>query len=345
MNFCSDNATGASPEVMDSLARANVGHAMPYGADPLTKHVEEKIAQIFETDVSVFLVATGTAANSLSLAAMTPPWGAVFCHPASHIAVDECGAPEFFTGGAKLIHLDDVDGKVTPEGLINAEAFMSGKSVHQVQPSALSITQATEAGTVYPLSVIHEMSERCHALGINVHMDGARFANAVVSLDCSPAEATWKAGVDILSFGGSKNGCMAAEAVVIFNRGLAKDFAFRRKRAGHLFSKMRFISAQFDAYLTDDLWLKNARHANEMTKTLAEGLRHIPGAEFQVPVDANEIFVKLPETTIQGLYQDGFQFYRWDDPTVGRVIRLVTAFNTPQDDVIDFIASARKHAA
>ena len=342
MNFCSDNATGASPEVIESLARANAGYAMPYGNDPLTQRVEEKIREIFETDAAVYLVATGTAANSLSLSVMTPPWGAVFCHPGAHIEVDECGAPEFFTHGAKLILLDDVDGKITANGLAKAEEHLMRDNVHHVQPSAISITQASEAGTVYPLEMVHKISDWAHERNLSVHIDGARFANALVSSGCSPAAATWQAGVDILSFGGSKNGCMAAEAVVIFNRDLPGTFALRRKRAGHLFSKMRFLSAQFDAYLTDDLWLKNACHANAMAKMLAEGLGKIDGAEFQTPVDANEVFVKLPEAVIRGLQQDGFQFYRWDDPTAGRVIRLVTAFNTNPDHVSAFIESAAK---
>ncbi len=344
MNFCSDNATGASPEVIESLVQANQGHTMPYGADLLTQRVEQKIAEIFETDVTVFLVATGTAANSLALSAMTPPWGGIFCHPKSHIEVDECGAPEFFTGGAKLIHLNDLDGKIDVNGMQDAEHFMTGKSVHQVQPAAISITQATEAGTVYPLDAVREIAERSRAMDMGVHMDGARFANALVSLGCTPAEATWKSGVDILSFGGSKNGCLAAEAIVVFNNGLADTLEFRRKRAGHLFSKMRFISAQFDAYLTDDLWLKNAGHANVMAQTLAHGLKDISGASFQFPVEANEIFVELPEPVIQGLTAAGFQFYRWDEPTTGRIIRLVTAFNTDPDHVSAFIDCARKHA-
>jgi threonine aldolase len=342
MNFCSDNATGASPEVIQSLIQANEGHAMPYGNDALTKRVEDRIRDVFETDAAVYLVATGTAANALSLAAMTQPWGAVFCHPKSHIHVDECGAPEFFTAGAKLISLDDVNGKITSDGLAMAEAHIMGDDVHHVQPSAISISQASEAGTVYPAHMVREIADWAHARDVSVHMDGARFANAVVSLGCTPAEITWKAGVDILSFGGSKNGCMAAEAVVIFNRDLAKNFAFRRKRGGQLFSKMRFISAQFDAYLTDGLWLKNATHANAMAQELVKGLSDIPGAEFQSSTDANEIFVKLPEAVISGLYEDGFQFYRWDEPTAGRVIRLVTAFNTDPAHVDAFLASARK---
>ena len=344
MNFCSDNATGASPQVLEALVRANGGYAMPYGADPLTLGIEDRIRDLFETDAAIYLVATGTAANALSLASMTQPWGAVFCHPKSHIEVDECGAPEFFTGGAKLIHLDDVDGKVTTQGLKDAERHIHDISVHQVQPSAISLTQATEAGTVYSIDELQQITGFAHEYGLTVHMDGARFSNALVRLGCSPAEATWKSGVDIMSFGGSKNGCMAAEAVIIFNDCLAKGFEYRRKRAGHLFSKMRFISAQFDAYLQDEHWLGNARHANAMAQQLTDGLRTIAGATFQTPVEANELFVELPEKVIRGLFADGFQFYRWDNPEHGRIIRLVTAFNTNPDHVAAFVESAKHYA-
>ncbi len=343
MNFCSDNATGASPSVMDALIRANDGHAMPYGSDELTKRVEDRIRDLFETDAEVFLVATGTAANALSMSVMTPPYGAVFCHAKAHIEVDECGAPEFFTGGAKLIHLDDDNGKITARGL---EAGWQGieKSVHQVQPGAVSITQASEAGTIYPVDDVAAISEVAHGHGLNMHMDGARFANAIATLGCAPAEVTWKAGIDALSFGASKNGCMAAEAVVLFNRDLAREFAFRRKRAGHLFSKMRFISAQLDAYLSDDLWLNNAQHANAMASRLADGLSQVPGAQFDTPVEANEIFVTLPEQVISGLEGDGFEFYRWGAED-GTLLRLVTAFNTNPAHVDAFIKNAQAHAA
>ena len=342
MNFCSDNAAGAAPAVMESLIKANEGHAMPYGNDPLTLRVEDKIRETFECDAEVFLVSTGTAANALSLSTMVPSWGAVLCHKSAHIEVDECGAPEFFTGGAKLVALDNDNGKITVKGL-QAGWDSNERTVHQVQPKAVSITQASEAGTIYQLDDIRAISAKSRELGLHLHMDGARFANALVSLDCTPAEMTWKAGIDVLSFGGSKNGCMAAEAVVLFNRDLAENFGFRRKRAGHLFSKMRFISAQFDAYLNDDLWLINARHANTMAAQLHKGLSSIDGAKFETPVEANELFVDLPANVVDGLEADGFQFYRWGDEN-GTVIRLVTAFNTKAEDVDAFIESAKKHA-
>ncbi len=343
MNFCSDNATGASPEIIDAVIRANEGHAMPYGDDPLTAQVEEKIRNLFGTNADVFLVSTGTAANSLALSVMTPSFGGIFCHPEAHIEVDECGAPEFFTGGAKLIHMDNENGLCTPAGFDAAWNHL-GKTLHQVQPGAISLTQTSEAGTIYTIETISSMAETAHDRGLHVHMDGARFANAIAALNCSPAEMSWKAGVDVLSFGASKNGALAAEAVIFFNRDLAKTFAFHRKRGGHLFSKMRFIAAQFDAYLENDLWLENARHANAMARKLADGLAAVPGAGFRFPVDANLMFVELPERVLDGLETDGFQFYRMGDAQ-GPFIRLVTAFNTDPAAVDAFIDSATRHAA
>ena len=342
MNFCSDNATGASPEVIESLVRANEGHAMPYGNDPLTAKVNDKICTLFESDAEVFLVSTGTASNALALSVMTPPYGAIFCHREAHIEVDECGAPEFFTGGAKLIHMDDENGLCTPTGFDAAWNHL-GNSVHQVQPGAVSLTQTGEAGTMYTIDTIKSIANAAHERGLHVHMDGARFANAVAAANCTPAEMSWKAGIDVLSFGASKNGCLAAEAVVFFNREQAKTFEFHRKRGGHLFSKMRFISAQFDAYLDNDLWLENARHANAMAKRLADGLSTIASAAFRFPVEANLMFVELPEPVVAGLEADGFQFYRMADAK-GSFIRLVTAFNTDPGHVDAFIASAARHA-
>lgn len=342
MNFSSDNVTGASPEILAAIGEANQGPAAAYGDDPLTRRVEARVAELFECEADVFLVATGTAANALSLSVMAPPFGAVFCHPESHIECDECGAPEFFTGGAKLVLLPGADGKLDPATLA-AALDAPDHGVHHVRAAAVSLTQASEAGTVYKPDEVKAIADLAHDRGLRVHMDGARFANALAKLGCSPAEASWKAGVDILCFGASKNGALAAEAVVVFDRELAKTLAYRRKRAGHLFSKMRFLAAQFDAYLEGDLWLKLADHANAAAARLAAGLAAIPGAAFRHPVEANEIFVELPEAVIQGLFADGFSFYRW--PGEGaRLVRLVTAFNTLEADVDAFIASARRHA-
>jgi len=339
LNFASDNVTGAAPEILEAMAAANDGPLMPYGNDDLTHQVEDKIRQIFETEADVFLVATGSAANSLSLSVLTPPWGAVICHRQSHINEDECGAPEFFTNGAKLVVLDGPGAKIDAADL-DRHAGEGRGDVHRVQPAAASITQETEAGTVYSLDEITAIAEACHGHEMKLHMDGARFANAVVALHCSPAEATWKAGVDVLSFGATKNGALAAEAVVLFDKGLAEEFAFRRKRGGHLFSKMRLLSAQWDAYLNDDLWLKNARHANAMAARLGEGLAGVPGVTLPNPVAANELFPALPRPVIDGLKADGFGFYEFP----GDTIRLVCAYNTKAEDVDAFIAAAQAHA-
>lgn len=341
MNFCSDNVTGAAPEILEAIAKANGGAVASYGEDDLTHRVSAGLCDLFEREVDVFLVATGTAANALSLSVMAPPYGAIFCHPDSHIECDECGAPEFYTGGAKLVHLPSDDGKIHAETLRTAlEAPDHG--VHHVRAAAVSLTQSSEAGTVYSLDEIRAITRLTHQHDLKVHMDGARFANAMAALGCTPAEATWKAGIDILCFGAGKNGALAAEAVVIFDQTLTEAFAYRRKRGGHLFSKMRFLAAQFDAYLADGLWLQLAGNANDAAARLAEGLAGIPGAAFRYTVQANEIFVELPEPTIRGLAADGFQFHRW--PGEGaRLLRLVTAFNTRPEDVDAFIASARRH--
>jgi threonine aldolase len=337
MNFCSDNVAGAAPEIVEAIARANHGPAMPYGEDPWTKRVERRLAEIFEREVWVFPVATGTAANVLCLAALTPPWGTIYCHAESHIAVDECGAPEFYTGGAKLALLAGEGGKIGAAALQPAGAGI----VHHAQPAAVSLTQATEAGTVYAPDEIAAVAAICRRHGLGLHIDGARFANALVALGCSPAEMTWKAGVDALSFGATKNGALAAEAAVFFDKAKAEGLAFRRKRGGHLFSKMRFLSAQLEAYLEGDLWLRNARHANLMAKRLSDGLAALPGARLAHAVEANEIFVFLPEAAIGGLEAKGFRFYRWAEAEGGALLRLVCAFDTERAHVDAFLAAAR----
>ena len=339
MNFCSDNATGVSPEILAAIAAANCGAVMSYGDDEYTQRLQVKFSDLFETSVTVFPVATGSAANALALAVMTPPYGAVYCHAESHINVDECGAPEFFTGGGKLVTVTGNHAKIEAETLGKMLDRAGAGVVHHVQPAAVSITQATEAGTVYNPAEISQISEVVRAHNLHLHMDGARFANAVVSLGCSPADVTWRAGVDILSFGATKNGAMGAEAVVFFNLELAKTFPFYRKRGGHLFSKMRFLSAQLEAYITDDLWLKNAAHANNMAAKLAQGLAGVEGAKFCHRVEANEIFIQLPESVITSVLAEGFLFYRWDKCTV----RLVTAFNTLEADIIALVEAVKRH--
>ena len=344
MNFASDNTTGAAPEIMAALAAANEGQAMPYGEDALSERMNARFSEVFETEADVFPVATGTAANALALSVMTPPFGAVYCHSMAHVAVDECGAPAYFTGGAKLVPLDGGDGKIASATF---EAALDGAGVgvvHNVQPAAISLTQLTEYGTAYTVREVTALCEVAHGAGLAVHMDGARFANALVSLGCAPADVTWRAGVDVLSFGATKNGAWAAEAIVIFKPELAREMGYRRKRAGHLFSKMRFVTAQLEAYLADGLWLENARHANRMTARLAAGLNGLPGVRLLYPADGNQLFVDMPESVVSGLLADGFSFIRMDADGIDAV-RLVTAFNTRPEDVDALAAAAGRHAA
>ena len=340
-NFASDNVSGAAPEIVAALAAAAEAKAMPYGADEWTARVEATCAELFETEVAVFPVATGTAANALALAALTPPHGAIYCHPGSHAYVDECGAPEFYSGGAKMVTVDGPDGKVTAEVLAAALDNARSHGVHNVRPAALTLSQATEAGTAYKPDELSALAEVARGHGMGVHMDGARFANAVVHQDLSPADATWRRGVDALSFGATKNGALAAEAVIFFRPELAHEFGERRKRGGHLLSKLRFISAQLDAYLSDDLWLRNARAANRAAARLADGLSAIAGVRLVYPVEANEVFAVLPDAVIGALEGDGFGFYRMGG---AEVIRLVASFNTSEADVDAFLTAARRHA-
>ncbi len=344
MNFCSDNVTGAHPAVLDAIARHNAGSVTAYGDDILTQAVEERLRALFEApDAAVFLVATGTAANALSLSVLTPPYGAVYCYEEAHVQTDECGAPEFFTGGAKLITLPGDDGRIAPQRL-EAEVARPTHGVHHVKPAAVTLTQATCVGTVYTVDQVHALSTIAHDHGLRTHMDGARFANALATLGCTPAEATWKAGVDVLSFGATKNGALAAEAVILFDPALAEAFAFRRKRAGHLFSKMRFLAAQMEGYLSADTWKTNAAHANAMATKLATGLKGIAGFSLLHPVEANEVFVEMSEPAMLGLHAAGFDFYRWTVPD-RCVARLVTAFDTRAEDVDRFVETAVALAA
>lgn len=336
--FTSDNIAGASPEVMDALVACNVGQALPYGNDDLSRRLDRKVAEIFEHEVSVLLVSTGSAANALALAAMTPPWGSVLGHGDAHINRDECGAPEFFTDGAKLVQIGGEHAKLDLAAL-KAQATRMIGDVHSVQPSCVSITQATELGTVYGLDEIAAIGDVCRSSGLGLHMDGARFANAIVTLGCSPAETTWKRGVDVLSLGATKNGTFGVDAIVVFRPELAQALAFRRKRAGQLNSKMRFFAAQMEVFLGDDLWLRNARQANAMAKSLAAGFAALPGTEIQAEPQANILFCRLSQSLIQGLLDEGFRFYhdRWEQG----VVRFVTSFATTQADVDDLLAAAR----
>ena len=344
MNFSSDNAAGVCAPVMTALAEANRGRAMAYGADPWTEKAECLLKDLFETDLAMFPVATGTAANALALSQVTPPWGQVFCHRHAHIEEDEAGAPELFSGGAKLALLDGPDARFDAETLAAALAGAGFGVEHHPQPAVVSLTQLSERGAAYRIEEIAAICEVAHRHSLLVHMDGARFANALVGLNASAADMTWRAGIDILSFGATKNGAMAAEAVLFFQPARAEDFRFRRKRGGHLFSKMRFLSAQLVGYLENDAWLANARHANTMAGRLAEGLGALPGASLAHPVDGNELFIRLPETVVAALEEAGGLFHRWEagpSPTV----RLVTAFDSTEAEVDRFVELARAAAA
>ena len=333
VKFASDNVSGACPEVLESIIKANNGIAPPYGNDEISGILQEKFSKIFEKDVVVYPTASGTASNALALSALSPVFGNIYCHKFSHINVDECGAPEFYTGGAKLVPLKGTDGKITPDEL---EKNIGGFGiVHHTQPSIVSITQATETGEVYTLDQIKKISDIAHKNKLKMHMDGARFANALVSLDVSPAEMTWKSGIDILSFGATKNGCIAAEAIVIFNKDLVGNLPFLLKRSGHLLSKMRFVSAQLDAYISNDVWLKNAKNANNMAKKLSDGLISTNQVKLEYPTEANEVFVKLPKKMVEHLNSE--EYMMSDDELEGKTVRLVTAWNTKSNEVDEFL--------
>jgi threonine aldolase len=340
MDFSSDNAAGASPEILAAIAAANRGTAAAYGADATTALLTKRFAALFEHEVAVFPVATGTAANALALAALAPPWGIVYCHEEAHIALDECGAPEFFAGGAKLMPLPGEHAKITPDAV--ARRLTERGFVHHAQPASISISQSSEAGTLYTADELGALGAFARRERLSLHMDGARFANAVAALGCAPADITWRAGVDVLSFGATKNGALAAEAVIFFDPAKAVDFGYRRKRGGHLLSKMRFLSAQLEAYLENGLWLANARHANGMAARLAAGLAHLPRARLRHPTEANEVFVELPDAAIRALASDGFKFYRWGGADA-LCLRLVASFATTADEVDAFLAATRKH--
>ena len=335
MFFASDNGGPVPPQVMAALARANEGHALSYGGDEGTGRLRDRIRDLFEApEAEVCLVTTGTAANALALALTTPPWGATFCHRHAHIADDECGAPEFYAGGCKLVLVEGEHGRITPDAL-TAALEGTGGSVHNVQRGTLSLTNVTEAGTLYQPAQIAALCAAAKAQGCATHLDGARFANALAATGATPAEMTWRAGVDMLSLGGTKNGLMAAEAVVLFDPAKAWELQLRRKRAGHLISKMRFVAAQFEAWLEDGLWLDMARHANAMGARLAQGLARVEGARILHPVEANMAFVDLPEAAHARARDAGAVYYRMG----GEKARLVAGWSTTPEDVEGLIAA------
>jgi threonine aldolase len=339
MNFGSDNYTGAHPVITASLAKHADGFASPYGESDFDCMIERRFSEVFEREVAVFYVATGTAANSLSLTMLAKPGGVVFGHRDAHILVDECGAPEYLSGQLRLAPVDGPDGKIDPAQLRRLIEHMGFDNVHGGRPNSISVTQATEAGTVYSLAELDAIAAVAAEYGLPLHMDGARFANALASLDCTPAEMTWKRGVDVLSFGGTKNGCWCAEAVIVFDKAKARDFPFIRKRAAQLFSKSRFISAQFEAYLHDGLWLSLARHSNAMAKELAGKLASSQSARLIRTPQSNEIFVVLKKQVVSALKAEGVAFYEWPAPVELKLAddeelcRFVTSFSTTTEEV------------
>ena len=338
--FASDNVTGACPEVMDAVVAANSGIATSYGDDEWSSRLQTKLSEIFETDVEVFLAVSGTASNALALSALAPVFGKIYCHELSHINTDECGAPELFTGGAKLIPMRSSNGRIKANEL--AETIRGSGNVHVTQPSVVSITQSCETGTVYQLDEIKAISKIARKHKMSVHMDGARFANALASLDVSPAEMTWKSGVDVLTLGGTKNGCLAAEAIIFFKPDMVGNFPYLHKRSGQLLSKMRFISSQLEAYVTDDLWIRNAQHSNSMAKILSEGLNAFSNIELAYPTQSNEVFVYLPRELIDYLNNAGYDIN--EEELDGKAVRFVTAWNSELKDVDRLLEVIKQHS-
>ncbi|MGV8987577.1 MAG: threonine aldolase family protein [Cypionkella sp.] len=334
MFFASDNCSAAAPEIIAALTRANDGYAPSYGADPIMDRVKTLVRQIFEApEAEVYLVATGTAANALSIALLTPPWTAAFAHFDAHAAVDECGAPEFFSGGAKMIPVAGDHGKMTPQTLSAALSRIGETGVHGVQRGMLSLTNVTEAGTLYTIAEIAALTAVAKARNLPSHLDGSRLANALVATGATPAEMTWKSGIDVLSLGGTKNGCLGVEAVVLFDPTKAWEFELRRKRAGHLFSKHRFLSAQMEAYLTDGLWLRLATQANAMGARLVQGLAQIPGVSLLHPAPANMLFPVWPKGTNARAAAKGAVYFPMPAPEGKESGRLVASWSTTEADV------------
>ncbi|ETW11358.1 low specificity L-threonine aldolase ItaE [Roseivivax marinus] len=345
MNFTSDNAGPVPAAVLDALARANAGHAPGYGADELSERVRDRIRTLFEApNAAVELVSTGTAANSLALATLCQPFQTVFCSPVAHIHEDECNAPEFYTGGAKLTLVPGAD-KMTAEGLRATIAAEESRGVHGPQRGPVSITQITERGNLYTLDELHALSAVARDYDLPVHLDGARFANACVALECTPAEMTWKAGVDVAVFGGTKNGCMGVEAVIFFDPAKHWEFQLRRKRGGHLFSKFRYLAAQMDAYLEGDLWRELAGMANARCAALAAGLTGV--ADIRNVPQGNMLFAALPRRAHRALHEAGARYYMWEGELDGHddsemlTARLVCDWSVTEADIARFVEIAK----
>ena len=331
--FASDNVAPICPEAWAALQEANLQYAPSYGEDRWTARVCDRIREIFETDCDVYFVFTGTAANALALAQLCNPFHSVICHQHSHIETDECGAPEFFTGGSKLLLVGGASGKIDT-GQVKA-LLTRPNELHSHKPAAISIAQATEFGTVYRRDEIAAIVDLARAHQLSLHMDGARFANAIASLNCAPKAITWKVGVDVLCFGGTKNGATAGELVIFFDKKISREFDYRAKQAGHLGSKMRFLAAQWLGLLNRDAWLRNAQHANRAARGLATRLRMEAGIESVFPVDANAVFVAMDERLASGLHARGWRFYKFIEPDV---YRLMCSWSTTGEQISGLLA-------
>jgi len=335
-NFASDNNSGIAPEYLAALTVANDGHAPAYGNDLCTKQACARFRDLFETDCEVFFVFNGTAANSLALAHLCRSYHSVICHPLAHVETDECGAPEFFSGGSKILLANGACGKVSA---VEVERRVNQRrDIHYPKPHVLSLSQPTELGTLYGIDELCELGALAHGLGLKIHMDGARFSNAVAALGCTPKEITWKVGIDVLCFGGTKNGMLAAEAVVFFNKELASDFDYRCKQSGQLASKMRFLAAPWDISLRDGLWLKHAGNANRAAAILAGHLREIPGISLMHEPQANSLFVNIPVPVIAALRARGWNFYEFIG-TGG--VRLMCSWDTHESEILAIVRDIR----
>ena len=338
--FASDNYSGICPEVWAAMAEANRGHERAYGEDSWTARAADRFRQLFETDCEVFFAFNGTAANSLALASLCQSYHSVICSETAHVETDECGAPEFFSNGSKLLTARTLGGKLTAETI--REVALKRQDIHYPKPRVVTLTQATEVGSVYRPEEVAAISQVCKELKLNLHMDGARFSNACAFLGCSPAELTWKAGVDVLCFGGTKNGMAVGEAILFFNKDLAEDFDYRCKQAGQLASKMRYLSAPWVGLLQDDAWLRYANHANRCARLLAELVADVPGVSLMFPVEANGVFLQLSETAIERLCAWGWRFYTF----IGAGgARFMCSWDTEEARVRELAADIRKAMA
>src|SRR5215831_7426273 len=339
IDYRSDNTGRAAPQILEALIRANHGTALGYGGDQWTASLQLRFSELFETSVSVFAVATGTAANALALAALGPSWGIVYCSEVAHINTSEANATGFLGSGIKLALVAGEHGKIGADPLAEALAGISPGQLHRGQPTAVSLTEATDLGAVYRLDEIRAIAEVANRRGLKLHMDGARFANAVARLGCSPADATWRSGVDIMSFGATKNGGALCDAIVVFAPELADGLAVQLRRAGQVWSKMRFASAQLMAYVENGLWLEMARASNRIAERIAAALHDVPAARLLAPIEANEIFLELPEGIMDALERDGFQFYRRSRT----LARFVCRFDTTEAEADALAAALRRN--